>query len=104
MAAHDDVEKVARALARKAKASEMGDAGFIAEHVDDYVTICWRDHIDRAEAAIATMAPINEMWIGDYMLRLAPNGVWIGRPGGEGGEFATEHVERVIAQFYREQF
>jgi hypothetical protein len=50
-----DVERVARALARKAKASEMGDAGFIAQHVDDYVTVCWRDHIDRAETAIAAM-------------------------------------------------
>ena len=29
---------------------------------------------------------------------------WIGRRGGEGGEFGTEHVERVIAQFYRENF
>lgn len=55
-------------------------------------------------AALSAMPQRDELWIGDMMIRHAPNGIWIGRRGGEGGEFATEHVERVIAQFYRENF
>lgn len=54
-------------------------------------------------AALSAMPP-RELWIGDMMIRHSPNGIWIGRRGGEGGEFATERVERVIAQFYRENF
>ena len=57
-----------------------------------------------ARAALSAMPQRDELWIGDMMIRHAPNGIWIGRRGGEGGEFATEHVERVIAQFYRENF
>lgn len=55
-----------------------------------------------ARAALSAMHP-PELRIGGFVLRSAPNGIWIGRDG-EGGEFATEHVERVIAQYYREQF
>ena len=60
-----------------------------------------------ALAAMAAPAPADglaELRVGDFVLRHAANGIWIGRTSGEGGEFATEHVERVIAQFYREQF
>ena len=50
-------------------------------------------------------APSDELWIGEYMLQRGPtNGIWIGRRGGEGGQFATDDVERVIAEFYRENF
>lgn len=59
-------------------------------------------------AAIAALPPqgdgLAELRVGDFVMRTSPNGIWIGRTDGEGGEFATEHVERVIAQFYREQF
>lgn len=59
---------------------------------------------DIARAAISEMPQSNELWIGQYMLRPAPKGIWIGRPGGEGGEFPTQHVEDVIAEFYRANF
>lgn len=100
------VERVARALARKARVSEMEANGFNGIHLNEYVDACWADHKDRARAAIAALQPqvSPELRVGDFVLRPAANGIWIGRTDGEGGEFATEHVERVIAQFYREQF
>ena len=58
-----------------------------------------------AVSAYLAATPSNELWIGEYMLRRGPtNGIWIGRRGGEGGQFATDDVERVIAEFYRENF
>lgn len=53
---------------------------------------------------LAALPSADELQVGDFVMRASPNGIWIGRADGEGGEFATEHVERVIAQFYREQF
>jgi hypothetical protein len=131
MAEHELVEKVARALAREARVSEMEASGFNGIHLSEYVESCWRNHADRARAAIAALQPqdaathcfecdtelhgpycpkcsqgdgLAELRVGDFVMRTSPNGIWIGRTGGEGGEFATEHVERAIAQFYREQF
>lgn len=57
---------------------------------------------DLARAALSAMHPA-ELRIGGFVLRPAPNGIWIGRDG-EGGEFATDRVERWIAQYYRVQF
>jgi hypothetical protein len=60
----------------------------------------------KARAAVAAYlqsAP-PEIRIGDFTIRHAPNGIWIGRTDGEGGEFATEQVEHAIAQFYRANF
>ena len=54
-------------------------------------------------SGIISAMPPPELRVGVFVLRPSPNGIWIGRDG-EGGEFATEHVERVIAQYYREQF
>ena len=51
----DDVERVARALAHEASTTEMGSAGFNARHRNEYVEICWRDHEDRARAALSAM-------------------------------------------------
>ncbi len=45
-----------------------------------------------------------EIRIGQFVIRHAPKGIWIGRPGGEGGEFATADVEAALAQFYRANF
>jgi hypothetical protein len=45
-----------------------------------------------------------EICIGQFVIRHAPNGIWIGRTDGEGGEFGTEQVEHAIAQFYRANF
>jgi hypothetical protein len=61
---------------------------------------------ERARAAVAAYlqsAP-PEIRIGDFTIRHAPNGIWIGRTDGEGGEFGTEQVEHAIAQFYRANF
>jgi hypothetical protein len=49
-------------------------------------------------------AKVEEIRIGQFVIRHAPNGIWIGRTDGEGGEFATEQVEHAIAQFYRANF
>ena len=76
---------------------------------DPDVSESYRERI-RAEARAAVSAylaaaPSDELWIGEYMLQRGPtNGIWIGRRGGEGGQFATDDVERVIAEFYRENF
>jgi hypothetical protein len=50
-----DIERVARALARKARVSEMEASGFNGIHLNEYVDACWADHKDRARAAIAAM-------------------------------------------------
>ena len=64
-----------------------------------------QDAVPAAVSAYLAATPSNELWIGEYMLRRGPtNGIWIGRKGGEGGQFATDDVERVIAEFYRENF
>ena len=90
----DDVEAVAMAIVEQWKIAEHNMAAFTPNAI--------------ARAAItaylSAMPQRDELWIGDMMIRHAPNGIWIGRRGGEGGEFALEHVERVIAQLYRENF
>ncbi len=45
-----------------------------------------------------------EIRIGDFTIRHAPKGIWIGRTDGEGGEFAAADVEVALAQFYRANF
>ena len=56
----------------------------------------------RALEAAARAPP--EIRIGQFVIRHAPKGIWIGRTDGEGGEFGTEQVEHAIAQFYRANF
>ena len=53
----ETVERVARALAAEASTTEMGAAGFNAIHRKEYVEICWRDHEDRARAALSALPP-----------------------------------------------
>jgi hypothetical protein len=60
----------------------------------------------KARAAVAAYlesAP-PEIRIGDFIIRHAGDRVWIGRSGGEGGEFATANVEAALAQFYHANF
>ena len=57
----ETVERVARALAAEASTTEMGNAGFNAIHRKEYVEICWRDHEDRARAAIELIAKLNKL-------------------------------------------
>ena len=74
-------------------------------HIDHTIEVRRaRDFARTAVTAYLSAMPQRELRIGDFILRHSPNGIWIGRTDGEGGEFATEHVERVIAQFYRENF
>lgn len=101
------LEAAARALALQASVSEMEAHGYNGIHAREYADEWWRSHLDRARAAISAhiaATPSDELWIGEYMLRRGPTGIWIGRPGGEGGEFAAENLEHVIAEFYRENF
>ena len=89
------VERVARAMMKKWRER--------VEHPNWPGDLMISELEDLARAALSAL-PERELRIGDFILRHSPNGIWIGRRGGEGGEFGTEHVERVIAQFYREQF
>lgn len=90
------IERVARAIC------EATSGPF--EMLDDVGRDALRCEARAAITAYLSAMPPRELWIGDMMIRHSPNGIWIGRRGGEGGEFATERVERVIAQFYRENF
>ena len=39
------------------------------------------------------------------IVRMSTGGIWIGEAeGGEGGEFKESEIEKVIAEFYRENF
>jgi hypothetical protein len=49
-------------------------------------------------------AKVEEIRIGQFVIRRAGDRVWIGRSGGEGGEFATANVEAALAQFYHANF
>lgn len=100
---HDDetVERVANAI-EAIIGPPFGTPEYLAKH-GDRIRARNRDTARTfARAALSAMPP-PELRIGAFVLRPSPNGIWIGRDG-EGGEFATEHVERVIAQYYREQF
>jgi len=62
--------------------------------------------LDQARAAVTAYlqsAP-PEIRIGQFVIRHAPKGIWIGRTDGEGGEFAAADVEAALAQFYRANF
>ena len=99
MSQDDDatIERVARAIC------EATSGPF--EMLDDVGRDALRCEARAAITAyLSAMPQRDELRIGDMMIRHAPNGIWIGRMGGEGGEFGTEHVERVIARFYRENF
>ena len=68
--------------------------------------IVWQEYTAHARAAVAAYlesAP-PEIRIGDFIIRHAGDRVWIGRSGGEGGEFATANVEAALAQFYHANF
>ena len=103
MSQHDDqlVERVARAILPVIMAQVTGRA---PRETYDTTIEENREAAREVSRAALTAHPERELRIGDFILRHRPNGIWIGRRGGEGGEFATEHVERVIAQFYRENF
>jgi hypothetical protein len=45
-----------------------------------------------------------EIRIGQFVIRHAPKGIWIGRTDGEGGEFAAADVERALLDFYMANF
>ena len=62
--------------------------------------------LDQARAAVTAYLDARppEVRIGQFVIRHAGDRIWIGRTDGEGGEFATEHVEHAIAQFYRANF
>ena len=74
----------------------------------------WDDAIDSERAHLRWIARAAvtaylqsappEIRIGQFVIRHAPKGIWIGRTDGEGGEFGTEQVEHAIAQFYRANF
>jgi len=105
--------KALEAAARSMFAFEhrsMQDWTFDQEAADPTRRKYWMDTARAAVSAYLAAAPSDELWVGEYMLRrgltngIPTNGIWIGRPGGEGGQFATDDVERVIAQFYRENF
>ncbi len=74
---------------------------------DPDVSESYRERI-RSEARAAVTAYLQsappEIRIGQFVIRHAPKGIWIGRTDGEGGEFGTEQVEHAIAQFYRANF
>ena len=46
------LEDAARALALKARVSEMEARGYNGNHASEYVEEWWRSHLDRARAAI----------------------------------------------------
>lgn len=102
----DDVERVARIIHDKTRRHGERTCWNATDRVlSDQIPLneFGRDfYRNAARAALSAMHP-PELRIGGFVLRPALNGIWIGRDG-EGGEFATEHVERVIAQFYRENF
>lgn len=100
-----DTKALEAAYEAAAKIRLIGSGGRLN---DPDVSESYRERI-RAEARAAVSAylaaaPSDELWIGEYMLQRGPTGIWIGRPGGEGGEFAAENLEHVIAEFYRENF
>ena len=69
----------------------------------DKMTEAQWEAVLNAECPPQNMGP-PEIRIGQFVIRHTPNGIWIGRMNGEGGHFATEHVEHAIAQFYRANF
>jgi len=66
----------------------------------------WTVYLNDARAAVTAYLDARppEVRIGQFVIRHAGDRIWIGRTDGEGGEFATEHVEHAIAQFYRANF
>lgn len=46
------------------------------------------------------------LFVGSLAVRrgITPATIWIGQPGGEGGEFSEAEVEAVLQKFYAENF
>ncbi len=46
--------------------------------------------------------------IGEFFIQRSkdtrPGFLWIGTPGGEGGEFSQDKIEKLISDFYKENF
>ncbi len=62
------------------------------------------EEITRAAVTAYFQSAPPEIRIGQFVIRHAGDRIWIGRPGGEGGEFAAADVEAALAQFYRANF
>ncbi len=86
------LEASARAVVNQWKIAESDMAAFTP------------NAIARAAVTAYLQSAPPEIRIGQFVIRHAPNSIWIGRTDGEGGEFGTEQVEHAIAQFYRANF
>jgi hypothetical protein len=97
------LDVAARALFVQSFVSDTAKPYFLWENIQGRLK---HNILEKARAAVAAYlesAP-PEIRIGDFIIRHAGDRVWIGRSGGEGGEFATANVEAALAQFYHANF